>query len=283
MEQQRCLIKVDKNGTQYFGVTCSCGKCRGTGIVDCYVPVNGGVCFDCEGSGIVHYIEKIMTPEYQEKLREQRAKRQAKKDAQRKAQAAELNKIFFEKQGFNSQGKTFAFIGDTYEIKNELKEMGSRWHGASGLWILDHKVENYKQVELDVSELYVADYTGVYTWQGWKKPDDSTIKKIEAVLNADKKPSEYVGTEGESIELQVVYTRWISFETPAYGGYGMTNTFIYYFEDAEGNQLIWKTSSVAVLNKLEKGDKVTIKATVKEHKEYKGSKQTTLQRVKVIA
>ena len=53
---------------------------------------------------------------------------------------------------------------------------------------------------------------------------------------------------------------------------------IYRFEDENDNILIWKTS-----NFIDRADKVTkIKATIKDHTEYNGEKQTEMSRVKIM-
>ena len=51
------------------------------------------------------------------------------------------------------------------------------------------------------------------------------------------------------------------------------------FEDEPGNLLNWWAS--CNVDHLEEGDVVTIKATVKEHGDYKGTAQTIIKRVKV--
>jgi hypothetical protein len=63
-----------------------------------------------------------------------------------------------------------------------------------------------------------------------------------------------------------------SFETP----FGLQTLFV--MEDAAGNTLKYKSGSVSL---CEVGDTVTFVATVKEHGEYNGTKQTVLSRAKV--
>ena len=48
--------------------------------------------------------------------------------------------------------------------------------------------------------------------------------------------------------------------------------------DAEGRQFTWKTTS----RTLEEGKTMRIKATIKEHTEYNGIKQTVLTRLKEV-
>jgi hypothetical protein len=72
--------------------------------------------------------------------------------------------------------------------------------------------------------------------------------------------------------------------------------YIYSFEDADGNVYIWKTTAIMGMDKevpikngdsrweydfVNNGDTAVVKATVKEHSEYKGTEQTILSRVTV--
>ena len=61
------------------------------------------------------------------------------------------------------------------------------------------------------------------------------------------------------------------------GAYG--TTYIHKFEDAAGNDFTWFAS---VDNDLNRGEKVTLKATVKKHDTYNDRKQTIITRAKVL-
>lgn len=89
-------------------------------------------------------------------------------------------------------------------------------------------------------------------------------------LNANKS---YVGNVGERLDIDISTVECItSFPTD----YGMMR--IYRFESVSGDTLIWKTS-----NFIEYTDKVKkIKATIKNHSEYREEKQTEINRVKII-
>lgn len=88
------------------------------------------------------------------------------------------------------------------------------------------------------------------------------------------KGSEWVGEPGKRMDLKLKISRAsISFDTM----YGPMS--IVFFVDENGNQFTWKTSSPL---DGEPGNWFDVKATVKEHGEYKGTKQTVLTRVKVI-
>ena len=108
----------------------------------------------------------------------------------------------------------------------------------------------------------------------------------EAQWAAEKAQSNYVGSVGDRLELEVSYKFKVKYESQ----FGTVK--IYSFKDADGNTLVWKTTSGYLWADGEKenggnviaqkGDKIKIKATVKEHSEYKGEKQTILNRVKLL-
>lgn len=97
--------------------------------------------------------------------------------------------------------------------------------------------------------------------------------------------STYIGTVGQKISTEVKLTNVYEYKDYKFSYYGATH-FIYTMKDAEDNVLVWKTTSVMGIDRgeyfhpINKGDTISIKATVKEHSEYKGTKQTVLTRCK---
>ena len=87
------------------------------------------------------------------------------------------------------------------------------------------------------------------------------------------------------ITVEVTLTNEYSY-TDYYG----TERNIYTMRDDEGTTYVWKTTCLLKIGEIESddcyiiktGDRFTIKATVKDHSEYKGHPQTVLTRVKVI-
>ena len=89
--------------------------------------------------------------------------------------------------------------------------------------------------------------------------------------------SQHIGTVGERRD----FTLTVSFVTDFQTQFGITNVFG--LRDADGNIVIYKGSS-ALYNAdhqfAVKGDTVTVKATIKEHGERDGVKQTIIARPK---
>lgn len=81
-----------------------------------------------------------------------------------------------------------------------------------------------------------------------------------------------VGTRSEFHGLTVAMVRLIDSD------YGVRS--VIKFVDEAGNVLIWFATGAT---ELEKGQTLSIKATVKEHSEYQGVKQTIVTRAKVLA
>jgi hypothetical protein len=103
--------------------------------------------------------------------------------------------------------------------------------------------------------------------QGWKR---------EQVAKAEGKVSNHVGVVGEKIyNITVKLVKWNIYD----GGRFMS--YIYIFEDASGNKMTWFSSNKILddgdLNK----DIVLAVATVKEHGEFRGVKQTIITRCKI--
>lgn len=263
------LIRTDRNGTKYwheYGIV-KCGKCNGTGIVACYIPVNGGDCFDCGGSGIRHVYEtwKEYTPEYEAKLNEKRL-------ARLRAKSGERNIKWFVREGMSEDGKAWLVIKK--QPTEELKANGCRWNPVLG-WHYSSEHEGCLMVSIEQ-----------FGWENnvgeWNYEDESA-EKIQELRNKETtkdSKSEYVGAKGEKVEVAVALKRIGKYET--HYGFRNTTVWVYTSEDGDGNVLVWKTSSYpAWLDDAVAGNTYSIKGTVKGHNEYKGVKQTEIIRCKV--
>ena len=109
-------------------------------------------------------------------------------------------------------------------------------------------------------------------------------REIEIAKRAeDRKKSQHVGNVSDKITVTGKPSVVTSWQTQ--WGY----TTIYKIVDADSNVFIWKTSGDLIAQD-ENGydvytpdmEEVTVKATIKEHNEYNGEKQTVLTRCKVI-
>ena len=116
-----------------------------------------------------------------------------------------------------------------------------------------------------------------YAYVAYQKEMEKLAKRKENAEN-----SEYFGKVGDKIKDISVTGKVVSSYTSSYGSiYNEVTTFIYQFTDNANHVFIWKTAKDIPLN----DDGIfngTISGSIKEHKEYKGTKQTVLTRVKVI-
>jgi predicted secreted protein len=94
---------------------------------------------------------------------------------------------------------------------------------------------------------------------------------LELVL-PDTKNSQYLGKVGDKPTYDLIVLRCHYFD----GYYG--RTYITIMTDKDGNCVVVKSSAFSA----NEGEELKLKGTIKEHAEYKGVKQTIMQRVKVL-
>jgi hypothetical protein len=103
-----------------------------------------------------------------------------------------------------------------------------------------------------------------------KQMEDAKKRKQEQEAAAK---SNYIGNLKEriTVEVDLVKSFWL-------GASQFGDSYLYSFSDSNGNVIVWKTGSELKINT---GSKVKLVGTVKEQKEYKGTKQTHLTRCKI--
>lgn len=110
---------------------------------------------------------------------------------------------------------------------------------------------------------------------------EAALVKAVADLNEAARlraTSRHVGKPGErlTVKVKVQQVRW--FDRPAFNAPWRQETcYIVTLRDEADNALVVKGTSF----RPEEGAELTIKATVKDHTEYRGMRQTNVQRVKV--
>lgn len=241
------------NGREYVRVKGKCDRCGGSGIW-VHGPY-GGTCFKCRGSGVEIHEVRWYSNKEREKQDEQAKKRlenriQRQIEYEKKVNGAEYN-------GF-TDGYVIAILGNTYDIKDELKAAGAKYTRGLG-WHFDNVAK--------VPQKY-SDRTRMIMWED--ASNNGKIKPWEELgrLVAVQSPMEcsiHMYTIGERVRdlvLKVIKT-W---EGPGYWMHTMV--------DDDNNVYIWTTSS----RKLEEDVEVILDATIKDHGEYKGIKQTIITR-----
>ena len=175
--------------------------------------------------------------------------------------------------GFSVKGITYLVIGNSYSIKDDLKEAGFkfspllRWHAETDTFELP-----------DVCSYYALEYDDLFEWDeetGTSFMKEGARDRIELIFNPpiDISRSCYVGDIGERLTGIETTVRNISgFDSP----YGYK--WVYTFEDINGNLFSWFTTTQ---HPLSLGLAVTVTGTVKAHAEYKGARTTQLTRCRL--
>ena len=220
-------LRTDKNGTKYYA-NYTCPRCGGAGGSDKWA-FTGWTCYECGGTGesSTPVIEKEYTPEYRAKL-DERARKRA--EAKRAKQVEEFNNnrlAIAEKYGFNPEGKIYVVTGNTYEIREELREAGAKYRGGINWYFLE-KQDRYPTIELSYEEcLNIYPEYGTMSWKD--------LTEVQAVLNSkiptEEDPSQYVGQVGERLDLVVTFKKRSTYEIPSYAGWGTDAVGINVFRD----------------------------------------------------
>ena len=266
-------IRTDRNGTRYFS-NCRCDKCGGRGYIDCYRFIDGGVCFDCGGSGRREkpQLIKIYTPEHEEKLAAQRNARAAKKAEERKQEAIRNRGSKLEAIGFGKEDEyvIYRVVGNTFSIKDTLKSLGCKFNPCVG-WYAPAALEGYECQRFTESEVLTED-----VFITWKDKDEVSPLWIENIRKVEESTSEWIGEIGERIEINIHIDR--RFESHyQITSWKSTTSYMYLMHDAAGNVYKWSSS-----NYFNENEDIKIRCTVKDHCEYKGIKQTVVTRGKEI-
>lgn len=262
-----------------------CDRCGRRGIIAARVenghiipiPVDGGVCYKCNGEGKITKWVKAYTEEEmkkylagREKVKARRAQKEEEERQEKLNKSKENQEELLAKWGYDVENPLIWLIGggNTYDIKDELKEKGCKFNPAFG-WYCNHPIDvptGYGMVSIN--------FYDVYTWFPLSKQFmlNDKAKEVADAARAKLEPeshSEYVGEVKERLrDIKVTLTAVRSFD----GFYG--TSFIYTFTHGE-NVLVWMTSSC---KDIEIGEELLLTGTVKEHSEYKGIKQTKLSR-----
>jgi len=104
--------------------------------------------------------------------------------------------------------------------------------------------------------------------------EDYTRAERQAERQVEAKKSEFIGTVGEKIEVEVTTYKKIRMENPNF--YNSSVPILHLMKDTNGNQIRWFAYGKTI---LDEGVVTKIKGTIKKHNEFKGVKQTVLTRV----
>ena len=152
--------------------------------------------------------------------------------------------------------------------------------------VSDEQVSHYARTGHSKKDAGFIDacWAGIQTFGGLTEKQGLAVRNIivkdaerKAQYRAESLTKVHVGTVGERRDFELTVKFVTSFETQ----FGITNVII--MEDVDGNVVVYKGAGSlynAAGRDAIKGDKVVVKATIKEHGERDGVKQTMIARPK---
>lgn len=260
----------EDEGKMYVKVKGKCPRCGGSGHYS-YNQMDGTRCYGCGGSGI-----KTMTVRWYTDKERAAQDRAAERRAEKAAAAKEARRVKFAARnafGFGEAGFITLYKGDLQVISEYFKsfsidEEGHRaaWYNTIFHWYTPSKMnvpedlpEGVEAVRLDWND--VRDETDEENLQ---MKDNAFVEEYVNSLISEPSKSEYQGAIGEWMVKTVTVTKNVTLNSR----YGESHMHI--LEDEDGNVYVWTTGS----KNIEADRVVTLKMKVKDHKDYKGTKQT---------
>ena len=172
---------------------------------------------------------------------------------------------------FNENEETYVITGETYSIKDILKDAGFRYHPILG-W---HKStpdapEEYKNRLICVNLNDIAEKSAWGEYHFYSDAKKRIHKNAEAPSNDTHN---WIGEKGSwlpAVKIQLIKSGTFN------SRYGIQNIYTFETIDKEA-LLVWFTSSIVP---IKKDEYATIRCKVKEHKLYNDIKQTIVSNVK---
>lgn len=261
-----------KNSRNYIKIKESCDRCGGHGSSSypSWAANNHGICFKCNGAGFTIKEVRVYSEKEYDTLEKNAMRIKNQKELERVESIPETNRKYKEKVGFK-EGYITAVLGETYSIKEELKELGAKFSKAFGWYFAggnEYEVEdgdyklyrvNWEDV-IDIGEEYIV----------LKNEDElSSWFKSQTTTPSNSKFQKEIG---DKIEVLVTIVSVFNFTNK----FGVT--YLHNMVDGEGNVFVWSTSTKC----LASGILYRLRGTVKDHKIYKDTEQTILTRCIVV-
>lgn len=274
-DYERVGEPFEKNDKLYTTVKTKCDRCVDgiypLGVMNDHIvpsPVDNGVCYKCHGTGFVAKEVRLYTEKEKAAMDKAKRNRLEKKAEERRVYLENLEKdseknlkVWFEKNGFSEDGFTYCAIGNTYSIKDLLKENGFRYNS----YLSWHRSEPF---DMPIGYgMVTLSFDDIYTWNPMTKTATQKMedKELQNKYFYEESKSEFMGEEKERLyDLSAILTSIR--ET----SYGLMYSFL-----VEDNVLVWFTSKEL---DFEEGAAVTLTGTVKRHDQYHGVKTTYLNR-----
>lgn len=219
--------------------------------------------------------------------------------------AADLSNFYF-KEGVENWDALFGSL--TLASKEEVKEIDDYANAylnkvKDAMKVAVETKDNSLYLSLVNTYMYNASLTWLKSFVEYRDFGlissfvNTFLKEVKkAADNSAKANSQYQGNVGDRITIKINRVKSLYYK-PSYSYYG-AGTTVYELLDTNNNVYIWSTTDSLdsyfghncswedangnTYSFMDKDGAITIKATVKEHKEYKGIKQTVITRGKVL-
>ena len=103
-----------------------------------------------------------------------------------KYSVADWNKNFKDWNGFDDSGNVFIFLGNTYAIKDEIKQLGGKWNPDVGAWLINYPVDGYALMPVHIDDMYGKDYAGKY---------NKSLENIDSIQCLKKELEDYINSD----------------------------------------------------------------------------------------
>jgi hypothetical protein len=222
-----------------------CGRCGGSGHYS-YCSMYGTTCFGCRGSGNRGWeVAKLYSEAELAKLNAAAEKRRAKKVAKAEAAAAVAKA--------ESDAAMAVFMAGNAELVAAAKAIAGKNR------FVDELLEKLE------------------AGRAWSDKMVAAVAKSVAEISERAKlaaASGFVGKVGERMEFPVKVERVAGYVRRSFSGFGEETVNIVTMRDEAGNAIVVKSPRFWA----EKGEEFVLRASVKEHSEYNGEKQTVVMR-----
>lgn len=266
----------NKSGKLSTIVRCDCPRCGGKGIIIARVennipipiPVDGGICYQCLGKKVYEKEVRLYTKAEYDAMQRAKDRAKEKKDAEMRADAERKQAEWLRRNGFNEEGNTYIVIGETYSIKEELKEAGFRFDSVF-MWHQNQVPAGYED------RVVCFHYSSLVEFSAWGEGHylDGARKKVQDAVNLPEAAPASEWLEGDKFDnLVVTFTKKNGFA----GKFGWTNIFT--FQTENDNVLVWFTATEP---DIKLGDNLFLSGKIKDRTEYKGLKQTVVTRCRI--
>lgn len=272
-EKPSTAVQYDEKGRPYFMQPRKCGRCGGAGSSDRWAHT-GYTCYDCNGSGDHKngpIAARLYTAEEVAVLdgrrNKARAKKQAAQDAilaAQQAEAARLRDAFLAEHGALIE-RANAYLRAIFPITSDMEEYQADF-------VETQRAQNF------VGDIIRRAERNSKITPGQVDAVNAEIARYEARENA-KAASKHVGEVGERLTLVVDVVSVKSFERKKFNAPWLTETVVITkMRDEAGNTFMVFSPSFHA----DRGAKLKIKGTVKDHDSYEGECQTKLARPSII-